>query len=356
MIEAKNIYVFCPGNLVTGGAELEHQLVQALRWFGHNAFICYHPLSTQFQRTQAYLHYDAPQAKFVDDWANYVIFDEGSPGLTTLVKRAGVGIWWLSVDNFFAVRHITRRENARDYIRYFIKGPVTIIALRDYDHFAQSFYALSFLAGWGIKSTLLTDYIGSCHSPTASQRSERQNIIVYNPKKGFEKTRKLIDRYANFEFVPIKNMSSEEVASLFSRARIYIDFGYHPGKDRLPREAALAGCCVITGRRGSAQFKQDVPIDEYYKLDDLNEDYLEQFGSMVDDIFGHFENHTRRFDSYRRIIEREQDVFMEQVKAIFGDGRQEVAGQNPNFRRGRRGLTKRILRIFLAVISRSQLG
>ena len=27
---------------------------------------------------------------------------------------------------------------------------------------------------------------------------------------------------------------------------IYLDFGYHPGKDRMPREAALFNNCIIT--------------------------------------------------------------------------------------------------------------
>ena len=33
--------------------------------------------------------------------------------------------------------------------------------------------------------------------------------------------------------------------------QVYIDFGHHPGQDRLPREAVQCGCVVITGTRGS---------------------------------------------------------------------------------------------------------
>jgi len=33
--------------------------------------------------------------------------------------------------------------------------------------------------------------------------------------------------------------------------QVYIDFGHHPGQDRLPREAVQCGCVVITGKRGS---------------------------------------------------------------------------------------------------------
>ena len=46
----------------------------------------------------------------------------------------------------------------------------------------------------------------------------------------------------------------------------YIDFGPHPGMDRLPREAALAGCIVITNREGAAAHDEDVPLPPEYKF------------------------------------------------------------------------------------------
>jgi len=42
--------------------------------------------------------------------------------------------------------------------------------------------------------------------------------------------------------------------------KLYVDFGKHPGKDRMPREAAVHGCCIITGRRGAAGNPFDIPI------------------------------------------------------------------------------------------------
>ncbi|KAL3809235.1 hypothetical protein ACHAXA_005283 [Cyclostephanos tholiformis] len=46
----------------------------------------------------------------------------------------------------------------------------------------------------------------------------------------------------------------------------YIDFGPHPGMDRLPREAALAGCIVITNREGAAAHDEDVPLPQEFKF------------------------------------------------------------------------------------------
>jgi len=61
-------------------------------------------------------------------------------------------------------------------------------------------------------------------------------------------------------------ISPEEVTTLLHRAKIYIDFGPHPGMDRLPREAAIANCIVITNRSGAARYEEDVPIPSIYKV------------------------------------------------------------------------------------------
>lgn len=57
-------------------------------------------------------------------------------------------------------------------------------------------------------------------------------------------------------------------AFCMSKSKVYIDFGNHPGKDRIPREAAISGCIVITGKRGAAAFAEDVCIPETYKFDE----------------------------------------------------------------------------------------
>jgi hypothetical protein len=40
--------------------------------------------------------------------------------------------------------------------------------------------------------------------------------------------------------------------------------------DRLPREAALAGCVVITNREGAAANDEDVPLPTRFKFHDFN--------------------------------------------------------------------------------------
>ena len=109
--------------------------------------------------------------------------------------------------------------------------------------------------------------------------------MLYNPKKGIEFTRQLIEAAPDLNWVPLENMSNEEVRGKLKTSKVYIDFGDHPGKDRFPREAAISGCCVITGKRGSAAY-DDVPIPE-------------------------------DFDGYRSTIKAEKNKFIEDVRSIF---------------------------------------
>ena len=100
---------------------------------------------------------------------------------------------------------------------------------------------------------------------------------------------------------------------------MYIDFGNHPGKDRFPREAAMCGCCVITGKRGSARYFEDVPVADEFKFDENNKS-LEKIISKIRCCLDDYENQVIKFEKYRDMIKGEYDVFQKDVKKIFIDG------------------------------------
>lgn len=111
-------------------------------------------------------------------------------------------------------------------------------------------------------------------------------------------------------------MTAEEVHALLCRAKCYIDFGNHPGQDRIPREAAAAGCCVITDRRGSAANDMDVPIPTTYKFDDVPQ-AIPAILSCIRDCLADYEGHTRDFDSYRAMIAGQKEQFRRDVAAAL---------------------------------------
>lgn len=318
MIREKKIIVCC-SHSVTGGPELLHQLVHHLRSIGRDAYISYYPFDMHFNTPESYSMYDCPQTKLIDEVDTCIIIPEGATWITTLVKKSKVVIWWLSVNNFLGKSDISLFQNLKArYLPILKRQRLPLYKLKSYEHLVQSYYAHKFLDCRGIQSTFLSDYLGDDHFLNGTlDLSIKEDIVIYNPKKGFNKTQKLINRYPNLNFVPIVNMTPLQVKNLFSRAKIYIDFGHHPGKDRLPREAALSHCCVITGIQGAANYYEDLPIPLKYKLNDSNNRFVEDFIDIVKPIFDDYITHLHEFDYYRTKILNERAVFLNQVDSVF---------------------------------------
>ena len=96
-----------------------------------------------------------------------------------------------------------------------------------------------------------------------------------------------------------------------------MDFGNHPGKDRIPREAAISGCCVITGRQGAAAFYEDVPIPDRYKFDDLKDIDVESVKACILDIFQNYDERIKDFEEYRNMIRGEKEKFIMDAMRLF---------------------------------------
>lgn len=117
--------------------------------------------------------------------------------------------------------------------------------------------------------------------------------------------------------IPIQGLIRGEVGRLLAEVRICVDFGSHPGQDRLPREAALDGACANTGIRGSAGVREDMPIPEIYRIRENVPDHQKRFGDLVSSIFGQFHVHATRFDAYREKIRGVRSEFERDVTRLF---------------------------------------
>ncbi len=93
---------------------------------------------------------------------------------------------------------------------------------------------------------------------------------------------------------------------------IYIDFGHHPGRDRIPREAALAGAIVLSSLKGSAKNSVDIPIDDLYKFDDI-----EVLPEKIHNIFSNYQKHRQSQYPYYEIIKKEKQKFRDEVKTLL---------------------------------------
>jgi hypothetical protein len=187
---------------------------------------------------------------------------------------------------------------------------------RDVVHLAQSRYAENFLSSQGARYIYpLTDYLNRAHLQCQTQ-PQRRNQVLYSIK-GWGVVEKLKFVQPALKWIALENMSPQEVRTSMAGSKVYADFGFHPGKDRMPREAAVNGCCVIVGMRGAAVIHQDIPIPNAYKF---NMDPFDMAGVIltIEDCMLNYEKRIRDFESYIRTIQLNEIQFEIEVRQIFG--------------------------------------
>lgn len=326
------IYIFAPKGVHSGGPTLLHQLASAIvknvtTSMDKNSIepeIVYYSIDFKNTTENAYCEYHIKKAIGLQDTPqNIAIIPEASTQFLYKFKNIQKVIWWMSVDNYVRDVAVAYAEiyNKRMFKSLPILAKFNFTDKENFFHFVQSRYALDFLRLNNVsdeKISYLSDYLEPVFLQKAKNVdiTKKEKIVAYNPKKGMEFTEKIINFESNMNFIPIQNMTPEEVEELLSRAMVYIDFGSHPGKDRIPREAAALGCAVITGKRGAAENDEDIPIDAEFKFND-DENEIPNIVNKINEIFDNFpENHTK-FQHYREIIFNEpQKFYQDVIKAL----------------------------------------
>ncbi len=312
----KKLIILCKGDSITGGSELVHQLCHELSKLNFNSNISYYPFHNEYRIPNEYSIYDVEQCDLEDSPENIILLPEVATKYAWNIKKSKIGIWWLSVDNYYR----KKRDNLlKDRIKYFKDlirlRLMPIFLMKKYLHLVQSKFAHDHLKNYNLSSDYLSDYLNPVHFK--ENKVTKENIILYNPVKGKKVTQKLIDNNKDYNFIALENLNNIQVQELFNRAKLYIDFGNHPGKDRMPREAIMANCCIITGKRGSASNEVDIPILHKYKFNDLKLIDNSLFRSLVNNIFTDFEANLCNFNNYKKSIISEKSIFQKQVKTIF---------------------------------------
>ena len=199
------IYVACPGDTVTGGIELLHQLVHELNNQGAEAYIW----SVNGAVPKVYAdEYQNPEG--TPDAADYKIFPEiwASYANRTSGKCA---VFWESVDNYFPhtsredwfkfsddILHISQSEYSERFLRYVLNIPdENIIHVADYVN---------------------ADFLNCDIS------GERKQQVLYNPVKGFGFAGKLIAYMQDVCFIPITGLERDQIIKLMTESMVYVDF------------------------------------------------------------------------------------------------------------------------------------
>lgn len=338
------VCIVCPGNFYTGGTELCHQLASKLLSMGVPTYIFYLPVYgyDKFDK-KAPVHdelkkYHVPYAfEFKDEPHNILIVPEGSTNDLYSAKKAQRVIWWMSVDNYIWYVAKICKEAFNDCLKAPLAEPLPCFfqfgeANGDIEHWAQSEYARQFLKLNGVpdeKIHTVEDYLGQDFLDGAAQvdLTCKENIVAFNPKKGFEITKQLVQLATDIDWQPIENMTPAQVQELLAKAKVYIDFGNHPGRDRIPREAAISGCVVITNKKGAAANDTDINIPNEFKFDESSNP--QDIIKAIRELFRNYKNFTTAHEkqaAYRARVLDDKNRFAKEVEELFATETQPPQG------------------------------
>ncbi len=204
------IYVFSPANFASGGPELLQQLCYMLRGYNYDACMCYYRYDDNKYKSpvcEAYKEYNNPyivEEDFVDDSGNIIVLPESCRKQLFTFKKSPIVFWWLSVDNFYpadkkGILRWFRHMHLASMPVYPYIGNAKIIFNRlkgtnPIYHLAQSYYAVDYCKNKvnidDDKIFYVSDYLNPLFIKSAIDNyNDKENIVLYNPKKGFEFTK-----------------------------------------------------------------------------------------------------------------------------------------------------------------------
>ncbi|MFZ2988703.1 hypothetical protein [Ideonella sp.] len=307
------VHVLCPASSVTGGPEALHQLVDAGQCLGYDMAMVYLPEDDPDPTPEVFKMYRPRVVREVLDSPDSVVIVPETGTLQFLsLRHATRALWWLSVEHFLMRSEAMRQQQgtAQSPMDFVFDPRFGVV------HLAQSEYARLWVERKGASAMMLTDYVRDeiVQRARSLRSGAKEDIVAYNPKKGLEFTRQLMALSPpQIRWVPIENMSPAEVAQLLGRSKVYVDFGPHPGRDRIPREAALCGCVVITNTQGSAGNAIDVPIPPRFKFDERHPLTVPLVLQRIAEAMGDHASLAAEMAPYRAAIEDQRRVFIEEA-------------------------------------------
>lgn len=298
------IYILSYSNIETGGIECLYMLCDKLLSLGYDAYL-YFQHKVENPLSDYYSMYNVKYTFEIEDSnENILIVPEVSPFTIFNFNNIQKSIWWLSVD--FYLNYCRLYNNLLDFSKPKAQEIVNL---------SHSAYTTNFLIQEGAKNIFkLSDYLNHVFTSKDPQKENREDVVLYNPVKGIQSTRIIMEHCPDIKFVSIKDMKRDQISELMCKSKVYIDFGFHPGQDRLPREAVASGCVVLTNKVGSAFFFEDVPLTDDYKFGEFKPDKVRE---KLLDVFKNFDLHFNNFKRYRYIVSNHEKAFESQIKNCF---------------------------------------
>jgi hypothetical protein len=281
-LNTERVVIFCPKGVRTGGPKDLHQLGNKLKNIHFfDAVMCdLNPNASGRETAVPHVEYKKYEMNWIreDDIevGDILVFPETMLMESERFDNRIKLIWWLSLYNGLSAynKRIIRRYEGltNNQFTYFAQTKLVsighilklmfykLIVTRDLIHLTQSNYAEKYLRFVGFQTIPLRDFLDDFWLGKRNAYICRsQNRILTNGAKNNNIIQFLENHryFKNYEFLAIKGKSQSEIEALFMNSAAYLDFGYHPGKDHLPREAASLGLPIILNSRGAASNSLD---------------------------------------------------------------------------------------------------
>jgi len=285
----KRYVIAIPGGVKTGGPEALHQLCAMMRLQNMDAAVLYYGhRDPNIIESYAKIYGNPEFRGGVDGTAILIIPEAEDPALWKAMGWQTLCVWWLSA---------TRVYPLDDYFELY--------------HCFQSFYARKHCEIFGLRGIMLTDYLAETKLHPVHEKSPKCNVILINHRSA-HLVKFIAKALPEFEICLLAGMDHSRVITEMLRGKVYVDVGWHPGRDRMPREAAMAGCIVITGNFGASS-GDDIPIPSEFKLANLT---IEDLCRLIRMSIENYEEYYRRFEYYRHWIRQQEKEFQREVAEL----------------------------------------
>ncbi len=294
------VYIVCP-YFKTGGPEAMHQLCHEINSLGYEGYIIYLNKKNQIDILYKDDYPNVEEANTIEDIKeNVLIYPEiyTAELLKKHYKLSNIrmAVWWLSFNNAISFNSLEANIYNKEVVHLFQSHYAREAILKNIEDTQVSFDLHDYT-----KDSYINHY-------NKNENKICENKIAYNPTKDI-----IFPQYItkwDYLTLPLIDLPTNLMLHKLKTCKIYVDLGAHPGKDRIPREAALAGCVVITNKLGAADNEVDIPIEE--KVDGP-----EELKVLIEDIFKNYESYYEKQKSYRDIIINEKNIFKSQVQTFI---------------------------------------
>ena len=286
-----------------------------------------------------------------DDECSAIIIPEMYTKKIRLFYKAKIFIWWLSVDNNFGygtflkkmrfvatlpLRYVKNRWYYKNRTLEIIKN-VFDKELYSFDkedkrvtHLCASYYAFDYVSKRSKNPVELciepiSKFFLESYKKEMIKNVNRESVVLFNPRKSGPFISILSRQCPDINFIPLQGMNQLQLIEKYKSAKLYVDFGPFPGAERIPKEAVLYGCAIMTGRRGASNFHGDVPIPDEYKFENP-EKQMEDIVQKLRFMLNNYEKINSDFDEYRNTVLNLERNFIESLKKVFGQNR--ISGEN----------------------------